>query len=283
MMYTHNFVACIKVNGRILRENKERVRIPFGSEYSVLVKNLNSVRAHFKLSIDGKNTSDISDGKIIIGPNQEVEIERYITGGNYNQGNKFKFIERTAAVEQHRGIGAEDGLVRVEFWKEQVDTYQPYIPYCPDPRRRRRTDPWFPDRRNPFSPMWKSSGILRSSGITGQSITSNSLFSPTSVTQTSGSLMSETQCFNSANFSPGEVGVTAPGSISNQQFVSGEYFPTESTSHVIVLHLLGEIHGKAIKVATTVNTKVKCVSCGKVNKTNSKFCSSCGTGLELIY
>jgi len=44
-MYKEQMVAAVKVGGKVLRENGETVVLPFGSEYSVYLKNLNTVRA----------------------------------------------------------------------------------------------------------------------------------------------------------------------------------------------------------------------------------------------
>lgn len=122
MVYHQKLVACIKVNGQILRESDSTVSIPFGSEYSVLIKNLNSKRVMAKVSVDGK---DATDGTwLVIGPNQSVELERYISNGNLASGNRFKFIPMTKAVEKHRGIKSEDGLVRIEYKTEKVTTTQ---------------------------------------------------------------------------------------------------------------------------------------------------------------
>ena len=41
MMYHKKLVASIRTNGKILREFKDTVYLPFGSEYSILLKNLN--------------------------------------------------------------------------------------------------------------------------------------------------------------------------------------------------------------------------------------------------
>ena len=55
MMYNSKLVASIKANGKVLREFKDTVYIPFGSEYSILLKNLNTVRALINIYIDGDN------------------------------------------------------------------------------------------------------------------------------------------------------------------------------------------------------------------------------------
>ena len=121
MMYQSKLVASLKANGKILREFKDTVYIPFGSEYSFLLKNLHTQRAVVNIFIDGDN---IVDGGLVINAGQEVNLERYVKNGNLTEGNRFKFIERTQAVEDGpRGIKLEDGLVRIEFQYEK-----PYVP-----------------------------------------------------------------------------------------------------------------------------------------------------------
>ena len=142
LMYANQLVAAIKVNGQILRESGDTVSLPFGCEYSVLVKNLSSVRSQISVSVDGKDAV----GRIIIAPNSSIELERFIREGNLQAGNRFKFIERSGDIEKHRGVGSDDGLIRVEAWREkitqhidvpvvryvpQVVTYWPHYPYHP--------------------------------------------------------------------------------------------------------------------------------------------------------
>jgi hypothetical protein len=118
MVYQNNFVATVKVGNKILRENQNTVIVPFGSEYSIYLKNLSTVRALVRVSVDGK---DATEGVwLIVNANSPLELERYIKNGNMSRGNRFKFIERTGAVEEHRGVGAEDGLIRVEYKFEKL-------------------------------------------------------------------------------------------------------------------------------------------------------------------
>ena len=111
-MYNSKLVASIKANGKVLREFKDTVYIPFGSEYSILLKNLNTVRALINIYIDGDN---VVPGGLVLNAGQEIDLQRAIRNGNMNEGNRFKFIERTSNIEDHRGIKLEDGLIRVEF------------------------------------------------------------------------------------------------------------------------------------------------------------------------
>ena len=121
MMYQNKLVASLKANGKILREFKDTVYCPFGAEYSILIKNLNTVRALVHVYIDGE--SMLPDG-LVLNAGQEIDLERSIKNGNLNEGNRFKFIERTGKIEQHRGVKLEDGLIRIEY---QFELQRPII------------------------------------------------------------------------------------------------------------------------------------------------------------
>lgn len=112
-MHKSNFVTAIKVGGKVLREFDNSVYVPFGSEYTILLKNLSSVRARVSVSIDG---DDALDGHtLIIEAKDSIELKRFIKNGNMKTGNAFKFIEKTAKVEKHRGNRAGDGLITVTY------------------------------------------------------------------------------------------------------------------------------------------------------------------------
>ena len=111
-MYGNKLAAAIKVNGKVLREFKDTVHIPFGTEYQITIKNLHTQRAVVHVYIDGE---DQTPSGLVVNAGASVDLERSIKNGNLTEGNRFKFIERTGAVEAHRGIGIEDGLVRIEY------------------------------------------------------------------------------------------------------------------------------------------------------------------------
>ena len=115
-MYKNKLVCCILVDGKILREFKDEVYIPYGSEYSVMIKNLNFVRASVKIEIDGKPVFE-NNQALVVAANSKTVVERFVS--NNNAGNRFKFVQRTDAVEKHMGVGAEDGLLRVSFQFEK--------------------------------------------------------------------------------------------------------------------------------------------------------------------
>jgi len=287
MVYNPNkVVACVKVGGRVLREDGDSVTLPFGSEYSVLVKNLNPVRIKCKVSIDG---TDATDGLwLIVNPNDDLELERFIHNANLEAGNRFKFIERTSEIEEHRGIKAEDGLIRIEFQVEKrtvVDevihrTHHTYIDdydYWPRPcwpRRRRWDDTFFKSATlSRVSGSSEGNSPIRTMGMKGLCRSAETL-------ETSCDAKSDSIGYNSFEF-PNDKGITVPGSESSQKFTWGSSFET-GPSEVIVLKLRGAVAGRIAKKAITVEMKPKCETCGRVNKTTSKFCANCGTALSLI-
>lgn len=281
-MYRDNIAVALKVNGKVLRENNGTVNLPFGTEYSILVKNLNPVRIQFRVDIDGNQATEGT--WVIVSPNDSVELERSIKNGNMHVGNKFKFVERTAAIEQHRGIKIDDGLVRVECKKELVIPKQVYDPYIFD----RRKSPWDNPRpwgRHPWDRRRRSAGLYKSEAPIASSSPVRGLSSHFigAVTQTDTSNYSNasySECFTNSSV-PSAPGITVPGGESHQQFVSGEWFATEATSTVIILQLKGQVGKVKVSKPLTVQSKPKCQSCGLQNKSANAFCSRCGTSLHV--
>ena len=287
-MYNSKLAVAIKHDGRILRETKDMVQIPFGSEFTVLVKNLNSRRAKFKLSIDG---TDALDGtEIIVNANSEVELKRFIRNGNMEEGNAFKFIERTSVIENGpRGIKIDDGIVRVEFWfeKEKPEIKIRDIYWEKHHYRDYYHQPYYNNITRGYSSAIGSAGVSGSLGdyvgpasasiakgdIVSQLDASNATFSTTSA-QSLGDV-TPTSVKN-------DVGITVPGSKVEQKFTTVYGFDSEINSHTIILRLIGKNGDVEVAAPVVVISKQKCTTCGKVNKASSKFCSGCGTSLILL-
>jgi hypothetical protein len=302
MMFNNKLVACIKVDGKILREFKDSVYIPFGAEYSVLIKNLSTVRAVVHISVDGTNAAP---GGLVVNANSEVELERFIKDGNMESGNRFKFIERTAAIEDGpRGIKVEDGLVRINFqfekvlaqtkvvtdhiWHNEVHHYpsHPYPPYR------------WPQTTTVYGGIGGSSvgavgavgaggnGIMRSASVAPPQMTFGATSATAAVAAPSQPLHTQGHGPATKGIAPrslNDAGITVPGSKSDQKFKPAEYFPLDIESHVMILKLLGEtVNNGSVSKPITVKAKPKCQTCGKVNKAINKFCSECGTALEII-
>jgi len=280
-MHKKNFVAAIKVGGKVLRESSDRVELPFGSEYSILLKNLDSVRMQAQITIDGQDAT----GWLVLNPNSSMDVERFVK--HLDRGNRFKFIERTEQIENHRGIKADDGLVRIEFKREKVyeapqvvehHTYNHHIynhRYCYSEPCFRPYNPWITYTSN-SSPLHNT--VTATSGMRSGVGVRNLNFIK-SANASSGSLLSA----NAVNMTSvqNEAGITVPGSESQQKFVYVSGFETEP-SQVIVLHLVGRTGAIQVTQPKTVDIRVVCQTCGKRSKSTSKFCSQCGTSLEII-
>lgn len=295
-MYNQKLVASIKVKGKVLREFKDTVYIPFGSEYSFLIKNLNTVRAVVNVFIDGEN---VVPGGLVIDPGRTVDLERWIKNGNLSEGNRFKFIERTAAIEEGpRGIKLEDGLVRVEY------QFEVPRPVSNMPTWTTTTTTW--NSTPLYGNVYPQGSTSEYNGVTDKfTVTASGATSQVNV----GGVMrgvdyskgeavkaSAAAAINSvapqsiANLHDGmatmdwnEVGITVPGSKSDQKFITAHVGALESTVYNIVLKLVGDLgDNKPITKPVTVNAKPKCVTCGHRNKATAKFCSECGTALEIF-
>ena len=291
MVYSPNkVVACLKVDGKILREDKNVVTLPFGSEYSVFVKNLNPTRIKVRISVDG---TDATEGCwLVVDPNSNLDLERFIRNGNMDSGNRFKFIERTAAIENGpRGIKAEDGLIRIEY---QVEVVKPKPVIVEEHHHHHHHDHWdYPWRSRPYTlgGLTKSSAPsspLRSRGMKSfeslDSVESDGEFLDSGLNKgdvvgRSLSFQETSATMDSAPVS--DVGITVPGSESNQSFRWTAGFET-GPSEVIVLQLRGKIAEKPVVKAVTVETKLTCVTCGKTHKSTAKFCGQCGTALHIL-
>lgn len=292
-MYQNKFVVAIKHDGKILREIGDVVKLPFGSEFTVLVKNLNSRRAKFDLHIDG---TDVLGGRsIVVNANSESEIKRFVTNNNSNVGNAFKFIERTQKIEDGpRGIKSDDGIVRVEWWFEKE---------LPEVKTTIHNDVYRSGYfRDPY--YWYTFGGPYL-GAVGQNITSEKMASGTSAdirsmvvglgeisgSASAASYSTSTDSYSVSNAVQQKVpqleetlaGITVPGSKVEQEFKTVYGFNSEAQSQVMILRLVGKTDSDVKIIApVTVKTKQRCVTCSHLNKANAKFCSECGTALDIM-
>lgn len=257
MMYHEGLVVVVKCNGKILREDKDIVNLPFGSEYSILIKNLKTRKAAIKVSIDG--TDVLNGSSLILLPNKESELEGVLEGNKVK--NKFKFIEKTQEISDYRGDKIDDGIIRVVYWFEQkyyTPTTWLYNNHTIDPNLdnicyRKRLD--FSD--NQYSSNL-SSNLLRN---VYRSVNNNNISA-------------------NVNKSINTDGITVKGSETNQDFNYGYIGTLERESKVIILKLIGyKESGKPIEEPITIKTKKTCPTCGKKSKSFAKFCNRCGTFL----
>lgn len=266
MVHKVGLVAAVKCRGKILREtfghDESIVKLPFGSEYEILIKNLETRKALINISIDGVS---VCDGSIIVEPNSSSHLEGFLKG--YTVKNKFRFIEKTEEISNHRGDRIDDGLIRIEYTFEAhqpqiIHDYHYHHTYWPY-----YYGSWFVYNSNPtYQNQSSSKGLTGSSGDFSRPISCNNI-------------QAQNFCSVQDNLS-NDQGITVPGSHSDQQFQHGYIGTLETNSHVIIIRLVGEKQGKKIEKPIFTHTKLTCPTCGKKSKSDSAFCKNCGTALS---
>ena len=266
MVYQEKFVVIVKVGGKVLREKEDVVTLPFGSEYSILLKNKDSRAAVANIEIDGEDV--MSGHQYIVPANSTRELKGFLKG--MNAKNRFRFIKKTKEISKFRGDRLDDGLVRVEFWYEQKqEQVQPWIVYNSFPYD--------------FNNISHTSGVQTT--FTGPTFGSHQ-FNYVSQTSelTKGNSDVVYSMSNTVSKPLSDEGITVKGSKVNQQFQYGCVGTLENNSSVIIIKLIGEVKktNKVIKVKkpVTVKTKIQCPTCGRRWKSSMKFCGNCSTALS---
>lgn len=293
MTYKDQFVVEVKCQGKILRVKDDVVSLPFGSEYSIFLKNLNSRRASIKIHIDGQDVLDYSS--LILEPNSSTELKGFLSGTTAH--NKFKFIQKTKEVQEHRGDKIDDGLIRVEFAfekaKKRVILTEHHHEYhdhhhhhsdhyhYPNPFRWNYND-WF----NGDVSVQYSNTTLR--GSSGEPVVST--FNVSSGVDERGlhSMVESNVTFDSDSLGVESLGtplddegITVKGSECHQSFRYASMGELDE-AEVVVIRMRGfqGSSGIAIHHPVTTSTRLICSSCGKKSKSSFKYCPNCGTYLE---
>ena len=247
MTYLNNFIAVLKSDGKILRETERGTfHLPFGCEYSILLKNNNGLRAVVDIEVDGIKALD---GKLIMDANSTSEIKGFMK--NMHESNKFKFIKKTQEISNFRGDRIEDGSIRIEFQLE-IPSYwwhhsnsNDYLTYYSQPNF------YTPDINN-YRP-YNTSDVVFTCSNNSSLTNSKSL----------------------------EDGITVKGSNIGAKFNYGVVNSLSDKKEVITLYLKGfSKKNKPIKAPVVVRTKKICPTCGRSNKYTNNFCYNCGTCVE---
>lgn len=285
MTYQDNFVVEVKCNGKIMRVKDGAVYLPYGSEYTLLLKNLNSRRASLKIQIDGQDVLDYSS--LILEPNSSTELEGFLRGSVAT--NRFRFIHKTKEIQEHRGDKIDDGLIRVEFAFEK-----------PQPERIKKTiiheehhynDVFHWNHRNWFSGdsslkystpdsfTYSNNAGDQVKGMTSDNV-GRGVVSDELGAQSINMVQTESLGVESLGQPLDDEGITVKGSECHQSFRYGSIGELEQ-SQVITIQLKGMTGtGAQVQQPVTVQTKLQCSSCGTKSKSSFKFCPNCGTFLE---
>jgi len=244
-MFRNNMIVSIKSNSKFLKEDGEYVRLPFGSEYSIYMKNQNETDALVSITIDGQDV--LSGNKIILRSKSVLDLEGFLDGGQVR--NKFRFIERTDRIDEHRGIRPDDGIISISFtYEKEKPKYQPYVVY-------------YPKWEWKYVPYTITTTAYPSTIIQGGTI--NSGYSSNYAVYT-----------NYSNNLINENGITVEGSRTSQNFGYGWLGEMEDVSTTMSLKLLG-LKNETEKIYTS--DLHNCKICGYKSKKNFNFCPECGT------
>ena len=253
MVYKDNFIAVVKHNGKIMREINGAVKLPFGSEYSILLKNKDSRTAVASIEIDGEDV--MGNHRYIVPGNSTRELKGFLKG--MNAKNRFRFIKKTKEISKFRGDRLDDGLIRVEFWYEQK-WEQPWVVYNNWPV---------------YLGNWDSD--------TSDGVGTHQFMNSSGLTKCGSDVV--TASYNVSQPLPDE-GITVKGSKTNQQFNYGNVGTLETSSSVIIIKLIGETKraGRVVKIKKpiTVRTRIQCPTCGRKWKSTMNFCGRCSTALN---
>jgi len=289
MTFKDQFVVEVKCRGKILRVQDDIVRLPFGSEYSLYLKNLNSRKASVKISIDGEDVLDYQS--LILQPNSSTELEGFLRGTITT--NRFKFINKTKEISDHRGDKIDDGIIRVEFAYEKAKPIRKVIledHHHHDHHHHHHGHHTYWNYNDWFSgdsTVKYGSSVSGSSGdgirgMAESNVTMDSLGDSPIQAAYHVNSMTEVNSLGAESLGQplDDEGITVKGSECNQSFRYGEIGELEQ-GEVITIRLKG-ITGTStpIQQPITVKTKLECPTCGRTSKSSAKFCDNCGTFLQ---
>jgi len=280
MVYQQKFIAVIKTNNKILREQEENtVYLPFNSEYEILLKNLESRDASVKITIDGIDILD--NNSIILRANTSTSLQGFLK--NNQVTHKFKFIQKTEKISNFRGDRVDDGLIRVEYrftkLKQTITTYHEHF-YHPVWCACQICHPWkrciHPHVITPTIYYGSAQGTAGGLADSSKNVTfsSNSSLENSQSSSSGGEVVMD-------SIPKQDEGITVKGSRSNQQFVDSSLFELDDQSYTIILKLRGYFQklNKPVETPILVSTKITCSTCGKANDSKHQFCPECGTAL----
>jgi len=241
MAFSNSFVVAVKDHtGKVLRETtddlgRRGVFIPFHTNYSILLKNLNDRDCVASIKIDG--TQVLGTDTLVIKAKDEATLERFMIDGDTKKGSKFLFVPISDGRVQDPSEN-KNGLIEVSFTLEKEkpkeihhhhhhNHYPPYIPPY---------DPWKPNITWGSNIGGSSSyfGNVRSikKGLQSSSDLNSMEFCETSsITSNSSADMSSTLC------SADTRGATVEGGLSNQSFRHAFIGELETNSTTISLQI----------------------------------------------
>jgi len=242
MGYSNGFVASIILKNKPLREfkygGKRTVKIPFGSEYIIRLKNKSKEPALVDVAVDG--TDVLNGSELVLKAGETMDLERFVDDNS--KGKKFKYIsleEGESSGEIDDPYREENGLIQVKFHKayhiptNYTLTSTPAYPFCGSVINHDYFIKGGPTREVndiTFGANLSVTGVADvgiARGMVSDSAINSSYFSST-VTNDSPSDL------------PQDKGATVEGSESSQSFsTTSEYFKLGGSPTVVDIFMVG--------------------------------------------
>ena len=248
MGFSNGFIASIILKDKPLREfnynGKRTVKIPFGSEYIIRLKNKSKEPALVDVSIDG--TDVLNGSQLVLKDGETIDLERFVDDNS--KGKKFKFI----SLEEGASTGKiddpyreENGLIQVKFHKAfylpklnfTIKSTPDYTPFCGAVINHDyllRSNPTFGSAKVgdiSTKSIPSSDNILRGCSLDTGKTTVNSCFYSSQVAGASS---------YTSNDLPQDKGATVEGSVSNQSFSStNDYIKLGGPPTVVDIYVAG--------------------------------------------
>lgn len=256
MAYDSQHVLAILHDGSPVREINGKVTLPFHSEYKIRLKNKHPyLRTKARVWIDGRKVSNLGD--FILSPGETMDLERFLDESMHS-GRRFKFVplsdRRVNDPTDH-----DNGVIKVAFYREVdfVNTFKITQPITPQ-----------------WGPNWGTGDVWNSAvPLSGGGGNTSKSFSRGGTIGT---------CLSAPTFTvaeTGQAGATVEGGNSNQRFVTGDDFLTETFPIALTLRIQGPKERSATITRPSKNKKAVvryCSSCGARRMRKAKFCHRCG-------
>lgn len=277
-MYSNKLVACIKVDGKVLREKGDEVYLPFGSEYTLYFKNEHSRKVQINVAIDGQ---DILFGKtLLLDAYDTMDLKGFVKDKDGADNRAFRFITKTQEISDFRGDRAEDGLVKITYqFEKEINSFE----------RPTLRGPSYPfdiytngSVRYGDAQPWSKGGLSMSNAVYSDTSSGNiSSMNINCSASASGSTMHTTSLTSRSMVTSNDPGITVEGKATNQAFKIGHIGILEDKIHSMIFQLKGLTSEEQIDEPITIETKKQCTSCGKKFKSTFEYCPFDGTFLRL--
>lgn len=284
-MYANKLIACIKADGKILREKGDEVYLPFGTEYSLYFKNSNTKKVKINIDIDGQ---DVLFGKsIIINPDDTFDLKGYIkdTFNRSDNNRAFKFIKKTKSISDFRGDRIDDGLIKISYQFEQdnnckydkdadlIKAFHQKFYYHGSEKHISYTNNLQNENNINIQHKVHPDNIDTLGGFVNN--LDNTLYTQFKSAYNPLDNTSFNNCIN-------EPGITVEGSKTSQSFEKGYIGFLENKVNVMIFQLKSLTAEEQVQEPITIQLKKVCTSCGKKWKNNFEYCPYDGTYLRYI-